>query len=75
MSKRERDLERHMNCTLNEVKRIEENNLVLEESLKETKGENQMLPKHLAQKETKISHLKKEVVDVRRENQSLENQR
>ena len=37
-------------------------------SLKETKGKNELLREHLVQKETKVSHLKSEVDEMRREN-------
>ena len=42
--------------------------ILLEVSLKETKGKNELLREHLVQKETKVSHLKSEVDEMRREN-------
>ena len=57
-----------MNYTLNEVKILEKNNLVLGESLKETKRKNEPLIEHFVQKEIEISQLKSEVADAQQHN-------
>ena len=65
---REDLLEIQLDCALNEVKRLKEKNYVMKISLDETKRENELLKEYHDQKYTKISHLKRKKVEMRKEN-------
>ena len=71
MSKKEREIERQLGCAPNKVKRLQENDNVWEESLKETRRKNDLLIEHNGKKETNVSQLKSEVLDVKRKIQYL----